>query len=385
MRIERISSLKELEKLTDQWNCLTRGVPFRGWQWLLSWARHYCDEGQLFAIAAWQGDALVGLAPLYRSRIPSQGRVLRLLGSGDVCSDYMSLLVTSEHEDAAVSEMARWLCEQSSRAGDDAWDVLELSGIDHHDQVTQKFISQLKHHECRVHVRPGLDCWRIELPSSWEDYVGTLSKSHRKQVRRVERRMLEPGRAVLHTAQDEQELDQGMAILVDLHQRRRSSLGEPGCFACDRFSGFLHEAAQQLLAEGMLQLHWVELDGRSVAAEFHLIAGRTSYAYQAGVDPEAMEDEPGRLINIATLKKAIEDGQRSFDFLRGDEPYKAHWRAQPRPSLEIRVAANRTVSRIRDRAWVAGRTIKSWIKSGLVGARQTSADLSLFGAPKSSK
>ena len=36
--------------------------------------------------------------------------------------------------------------------------------------------------------------------------------------------------------------------------------------------------------------------------------------------------EPGRLITLASLQLAIAEHRRAFDFLRGDEAYKAHWR-----------------------------------------------------------
>jgi hypothetical protein len=35
-----------------------------------------------------------------------------------------------------------------------------------------------------------------------------------------------------------------------------------------------------------------------------------------------------------------------MDFLRGDEPYKGHFRAAARPSLALRIAANRPLARL---------------------------------------
>ena len=61
-----------------------------------------------------------------------------------------------------------------------------------------------------------------------------------------------------------------------------------------------------------------------------------TYVYQAGIDPQRLADEPGHLITAATVKRAIEQGGRAVDFLRGDEPYKAHFRALARPLLALR-------------------------------------------------
>jgi CelD/BcsL family acetyltransferase involved in cellulose biosynthesis len=73
-----------------------------------------------------------------------------------------------------------------------------------------------------------------------------------------------------------------------------------------------------------------------------------------------MEHEPGSLITMATLRRAIERGYRAFDFLRGDESYKAHWRAEPAASVELRVAAERPIARLRHRLWLAGSRLKQW-------------------------
>lgn len=89
------------------------------------------------------------------------------------------------------------------------------------------------------------------------------------------------------------------------------------------------------------------------------------YAYQAGVDPEAMKLQPGKLLNLGTIRRAIEQGYRAIDFLRGDEPYKAHLRAAPRPSLQLRIVPNRPAARLRNNLFLAGRQVKQWMKTGL--------------------
>ena len=112
---------------------------------------------------------------------------------------------------------------------------------------------------------------------------------------------------------------------------------------------------------GQLQLHLLELDGRTVAAEYQLASQGVTYVYQAGIDPQRLADEPGHLITAATVKRAIEQGGRAIDFLRGDEPYKAHFRALARPLLALRVVPNRTLSRLRNNLWLAGRSVKRWL------------------------
>ena len=87
-----------------------------------------------------------------------------------------------------------------------------------------------------------------------------------------------------------------------------------------------------------------------------------TYFYQGGIDPQRLSEKPGHLITAAMVKRAIEQGGRAIDFLRGDEPYKAHFRAVARPLLALHVVPDRTMSRLRNQLWLAGRSVKRWLK-----------------------
>ena len=64
-----------------------------------------------------------------------------------------------------------------------------------------------------------------------------------------------------------------------------------------------------------------------------------------------LEEEPGRLSMIRTIQQAIAEGHHQFDLLRGDEAYKAHWRAVPREACDVQVVPARNTARWRYQAW----------------------------------
>mgnify|MGYP002623874260 CR=1 FL=1 len=364
--IERLTTSEQLTAVRDDWDRLSDDLPFRAYDWHANWWKHFQTDGaQLYVLAARdEQDDVVGIAPWFAQQHSTQGHVLACLGSGDVCSDYQTILADARCADAVAAACADWL---TAAAGDPEhhWDTLLLEAVPACDTTMNSFVGHLWSGGSKIHREAGPNCWRIELPPTWEEYVATLSKSHRKQVRRIERRQLDSGRAVLHTTAGEAGLQRGMEILVDLHQRRRQSLGEPGCFSSDAFAGFLHDTAGHFHQAGKLSLAWIEIDGTPAAAEFQLTGGHATYAYQAGLNPDLLEEEPGRIINIATIRQAIEQGHQGFDFLRGDEPYKAHWRATPRETINYRVASPAALAQVRHGLWLAGDSMKSWVKTGL--------------------
>lgn len=368
MQVARIASVAELAKLEPVWSELAGDGPFLRWEWLEPWWRHYVvrradtrgDCELLTLVVRDQADKVLGIAPWFLTSSATQGRVLRFLGSGEVCSDYLTVLCRPEHEAAVADALAEWLTDRG--AGGMAWDALLLDGVRADDIVIARLASELHRRGCGWQQRPGLNCWRLQLPETWAAYEALLSKSHRKQVRRLLKRAAVGGRAQVRRVQHVDELPRAAAILERLHQRRQQAKGELGCFSSESFKAFHRESMLRLLGSGRLWLQWLELDGRPVAVDYAIAAGDTVYCYQGGLDPDAIDEEPGRLCSLALMQRALEEGYRAVDFLRGDEPYKAHFRAQPIACTEHRLVANHAAARWRHRVWQAGQELRQWVK-----------------------
>jgi CelD/BcsL family acetyltransferase involved in cellulose biosynthesis len=374
MRIVAFSTWDEIVPHADCWDRLAGGVPFRSWAWLSSWWRHYGPQspGTRLRVAAGTrlmvlgvldtSGRLTGIAPWYLKFSTAKGWVLRWLGSGEVCSDYASILCMPEDVDRVTEAVAAYLTGPNCAPGArHCWDLMEVDGVDAEDPCVTRLLRQLEQLGCRQHENSPVRTWRLALPETWDEFLGLVSKGHRKKLRRADRELFQTGRAVLRTIENCEQLDAAMELLIDLHQKRRQVLGQRGCFASPRFTAFHREAARRLLLAGQLQLQLLELDGRPAAAEYQLASHGVTYVYQSGIDPERLGEEPGHLITAATVKRAIEQGGRAVDFLRGDEAYKTHFRALARPLLALRVVPNRTAARLRNGLWLTGRRVKRWL------------------------
>jgi CelD/BcsL family acetyltransferase involved in cellulose biosynthesis len=380
MHVEQITTWDALNSLEHDWNALAGHMPFHSWNWLATWWKHYgnvahreaeYDEArstdrQLYVLGVFEDSntthqnarRLIGIAPWYLDRTRIKGNVLRWLGSGEVCTDHLTLICHADKADAVASAVAETLTTRL-----DDWDRIDLSAVDSGDAAIEKLLTQLEERECLVSRQPADACWALELPATWDEYLASISKSHRKQLRQLDQRVVQSDRVQWHRVQTATEFEAAWPILVDLHQRRRRSLGEPGCFASRVFHDFHREAAARLLERGQLRISWMELDGSPAAAEYHFADRTATYAYQGGVDPDRLADEPGRLSTILCLKAAIEEGHAKLDFLRGDEPYKAHWRATPQETFDYRVIPNRRLARLRGRVWNVADMIGDWART----------------------
>jgi CelD/BcsL family acetyltransferase involved in cellulose biosynthesis len=106
----------------------------------------------------------------------------------------------------------------------------------------------------------------------------------------------------------------------------------------DRFAAFRREVATRLADQGHLLLALLRLDGKVVAGELCFPFHTTCYRYNCCYDPAWKDESVGTVLQWETMQAAIAAGCREYDFLRGDEPYKYQWGAQPRRQVKIRVS-----------------------------------------------
>jgi CelD/BcsL family acetyltransferase involved in cellulose biosynthesis len=364
MTVSCIEDDAAFDALAESWNRLvaeTGDVPFRSWDWLRSSWQHFQSPGSsLFILAVRDADRrLIGLAPWYRRRSTWQGDVVRFLGSDQASSDYLSVLAAPQHENDVARKLAHWL----GNDGAGQWDLIELDGVDADDQMIGLLVDELKGHGHAVHSRDGQNCWRLQLPDDWDDFLSRLSRNRRQKIRSMWRKTFTCGKAVTRRADSEENLQRGLEILVDLHERRRISIGETGCFSHGQFKAFLFDVAERLHARGQLRLQWIEMNGTPVAVDFSVNGDQCVYGYQCGINPEFSKLRPGTLMMSANFQQAIRDGYREFDFLRGDEDYKTHWAADQKPSRRVRIVPPGAVARTRHGLWLTGATIKHWMKA----------------------
>ncbi len=390
LQVVRFHELEALRPWAEQWDRLAQGVPFRTWAWQSAWWRHYGRAerhwpGQASVAAkprrgAWSffitsadlwvlgvfepGGALVGLLPLYRQAKWGLGRVLRFLGSGEVCSEYLSILCEPQWETPVADALAAWLAGAHTAAGKNRrlrWDILELSAVDAQDQAVARLVERLGALGHAVHCRPGPPCWRITLPQTWEAFLAPLSRNRRRKLRQVGRKFAE-GHVRARCIQSYEEIAQAIDLLIELQHARRRQLGQATCFDSPCYLGFLHEAALGLWEAGRLALVVVEQEGTPLAVELAFRGPERLYAYQAAISGQRLQDSPGHLGNYALVRHALDHGLSVLDFLRGDEPYKADWQAQPYGTCEFRVAARRASARLRHTVWRAGAAAKAWLR-----------------------
>jgi CelD/BcsL family acetyltransferase involved in cellulose biosynthesis len=189
-------------------------------------------------------------------------------------------------------------------------------------------------------LAPTSEAPYIPLPSTWEHYLEHLGRHRRfllKSLRDFE--AWSGGRATYHLAHTPDQLQIGTRILQALHAERWHAAGKDGAFRAGRFARF-HDCVMPLLLErGALELRWLSVGDRPIAAIYNIRWHNKIYFYQSG---RTLELPPhlraGIVLHAHCIAQAIADGCCEYDFLAGVSQYKQQLALSSRPIVQFRLA-----------------------------------------------
>jgi CelD/BcsL family acetyltransferase involved in cellulose biosynthesis len=359
MKIKIINQIEELSASASQWNRVAGDRCFFTWQWCESWYRELASEDdRLHVIVGVDNDGRwEGIAPLMVS-----GRRLRFLGSGAACSDYTNLITAQSGYNPFAELVAQYLATEFATDGAlSQVDVFEIEGCGGNDRDLDYFCELLKINEFTQHETETEGTWKVLLPDSFEQLNATFSKSMRRKTKAARKRLAEPDVEVSFA--DEDNFDTLWAHFVRLHQKRRNAIGQFGCFADDKFERFLKSAAAGLRSLQRSDLVVIKKSAVPVAAVLLIYCGETCMMYQSGIDPDASSQEPGYQSVLASIEHAIAHEFKYFDFLRGDEPYKARWSTTREAVIRRKFIPPTVSAQLKHGTWVIGRSIKNYVSN----------------------
>lgn len=303
-------SWKELVSQSDS------ATPFQSWEWQSTWWATYSGRKRPCVFAAYEGKDLVGLYPASISRGP--WRTLRAIGSG--ASDYLHPLARSGYEQTVTEAFTEEMLHLPDV------DLIDLHQVRETNPLARTLQARFSNDALPLKMRAQATCLVLDLPASFDQYLQTLNKSLRYDVRKLDKDLFTSGRARIEEV-TAAELDRGLDVFFETHRRRWRKRGLPGAFV-GRSEKFHRQWARQALQNGWLWLSVLSLDGNPVGTIYALNLADRCYYYQAGFDPSASSISPGTLLVGYTIRRALSEGAKQFDFLRGDEPYKRRWKPQ---------------------------------------------------------
>jgi CelD/BcsL family acetyltransferase involved in cellulose biosynthesis len=260
-------------------------------------------------------------------------------------ADYATILAAPNHLPAVATALVDHLAAADPDAADPdhpaPWDAIDLRRLRCGDPTADALATAFGRREVGNGWTLNLEredvCPVVPIAEGigFEDFLSTLDKKARHEIRRKIRRAEAAGAVELTRSADAlAELD----AFIDLHQRRWGADGLfPPTPGGDASRVFIRRWFEESGPDGPVQLLFLTVGGRRIAAGIHVVSGDTLMFYNAGIDPDARDLSPGVILAARCVQFAVEHGMRRFDFLRGNEPYKYEWGAVDEPIQRLLV------------------------------------------------
>lgn len=350
-----LSSLEDLAAVETKWIELQSRAAcsfFQSWGWVSSWIGALPPRLRPQALEVRLDDRLVGLALLGNQKIwrygviPSNALFVTETGHRQfdcLTVEHNGFLAESGLSVAVVREGISGLVKLRL-----PWDELFLSGIvqngvpDYLDSAQRAQLRALIRIEKPYHY---VDCDMIR--QSGGDYLGTLGRNTRYQIRRAMRAYEEHGPIGFHVAETLEGAQHCFENLRRLHQQYWVSKGMPGAFGSEFALDFHRSLIRSRFSKGEIQLAEICVGTVPVGYLYNFVFNRVVYNYQSAFRYDNdTRLKPGLVSHCRAVQYSIDAGMKTYDLLMGTQRFKQNlathrgimaWLVLQKPRIRFRL------------------------------------------------
>ncbi len=351
LNVRLITNEDDFLNIREQWNALlaksTSDAIFLTWEFQYTWWQSYKTDKELTIILVEQDGKIIGIAPLYAA----YGRVLsitkkkqvEIIGGHGAFFENLDFIVERGCEEMVLREIISFLFSKDFPK----WDIIFLSAIRETSVVMPLFQSLLKEkriHNSAVNTRESLI---VQLPDTFENYVGAMSKNTRNGVKYSVRKFEKLSDIKLEVVQHNADIQSVFDDFVQIHQKRQSVLGKEGSFRVTRkaYNTFHKRIVDLIEPLGWLYFVFLKQGKTNVAAYYNFLYHNKMSSYAIGLNPDFAQYSPGKVLMYKLIEQLYTTHIRCYDFLRGTDEYKYHWTKHVIKSSDLAVWRSHAIYR----------------------------------------
>ena len=281
--------------------------------WLNAWWKCFGQNFDLYLLSIGHKDRTIGIAPLQR-----KDDTVRLIGDKSVC-DNLDFIVAPEKASVFFQQLIKYLQKDGIKR-------LELEPVRSDSLVFTRLLPVADEIGCKISYECNDMSFELALPESWDAYLDMLTGKERHEIRRKLRRLNEAGRVTYRLVEESDSVQKEMEKFFMLFGSNRP---DKAVFMTDKMNAFFRYLAETLTEARILKLFFLELEGRAIATVMCFDYQSTMYLYNNGYDNRFSSLSVGVLSKVLSIKKSIQSGKRTYDFLKGSEDYKQRLGGQP--------------------------------------------------------
>ncbi|MDP6425523.1 MAG: GNAT family N-acetyltransferase [Dehalococcoidia bacterium] len=302
---------KSFDEMANDWNDIFDSYDgnqiFTSFELQKTWWDHFGNDFENRIILMSKGDSKI-IVPFKLS-----GNTGSLIGSKDLF-DYQDFVYSG------CSDIHQFMeCFAHYLAKDIDVNELKLTSIPRESPILTILPEYLEKNNWTVNISNEDVTPKIQIPNSWGDYLGSLKKKHRHEIRRKIRRLYNYGKVEELEVRDYNGVQEHLDDFFVLH---RISSAEKQNFMTPERESFFRDIALKLCQQGILRLRFLIVNSIKVAASMSFVNHEVEYLYNSGYNPDFNDLSVGILNHVFSIRKSIIEKNNVFDFMRGNEIYK---------------------------------------------------------------
>lgn len=364
VRIKLLTGTEEesLIRLAEEWDELAEiagDSVYSKFDWLFCWWKYFGrhPKREFFVVTVYSGKQLIGIAPFYIGKSAvgafTLQRRLYLMGCGTSqneffgftkdygYSDFLDIIVHPSWYEVVAKKIGELLARNQMNV-----DVICLQHVNDESFVVRYLLPELENLDIAYMREKTDECPFLKLPDTLDDYIEQTGPSSKR--RRLRKNLEAVGNEYsIEQVSTPEKVQEGLELLVNLHQARWNSLGLPGAFYDERHLNFVMEISQVFCYKGWLWFKIAIDEQGSSSVRLAIYDGNVFYDWLSGFDSSAPSAKyrPGLGLLAVMIKEAIESEASKVELMRGDERYKFDFTSESYQNWRITIPVYKSKGR----------------------------------------
>jgi len=345
--VTKIFTFEDFLDLSSDWRILLNeqrsdNTPFYTHEWFQCWWKSFGRGVDFFIILVKEENKLIGIAPMMLKKIFMHGlpvRQLSFIENGN--SLHNNFILGTRRKKDVLERIIQYLITEQS-----CWDVVELKNIPAESENCVALKELLYSNKILFGQKDALNSPYITLGSDWETFYKSRSSKAKKTLRNIQNRFKKSGSFIVHKIDNYEEFKRVKPELYDIAKNSwteevgDSLYSEKNMFFFDELSRFASE-------RGWLAIWLLQLNGESIAFEYHLRYQGRVYGMRASHKKNCGNMSPGVFLDYHIIKQLFENGDiKEYDLGGSSDFYKRKWTEESRSHVLINIFKKSFYSRL---------------------------------------
>ena len=324
LTVQKISSFAEFKNYRHDWeDLLSRSHAdniFLTYEWIEACIGHFCRGKKLLVLEIFEGEKLVGIAPMMIYRRRYFGPAIRLVCFiGANASDRMDFIIDA---DSNREEIVAGILDYIVGVQDE-WDFIDLQDIDKDTGTIDSIERYLSAKSFTGIIGPEKKSFFISMNGNAGLIFNRFSKKFCRKQNKINNKWF--GANIEFERYIGSNLTENQALFSELRyvaNRSWQSEKHSGIFSRTEAPNFHTIIFNRFREERLLDVAIMRLNKKPIAYIYNYLYNGRLYNYSIAFDKRYSGLSPGTLLMLWSIMDSAAKGIREYDFTRGEEAWK---------------------------------------------------------------